>query len=167
MNKTAEVIKATADPDANVIWGHVIDPDIGDSMRVTLIATGFPEGKVKPNVVKQPNINTNTNASFNANANQVPPVQLQQEEPMPPRQATHGVRPPQQVVRPQQGVGGGMTDRAPIRSFYRPATRTPSTLNDGFEESRLQTPNDDRDASHGLPRMNYDQPAIYRRSFKN
>ena len=167
MNKTAEVIKATADPDANVIWGHVIDPDIGDSMRVTLIATGFPEGKVKPNVVKQPNINTNTNASFNANANQVPPVQLQQEEPMPPRQATHGVRPPQQVVRPQQGVGGGMTDRAPIRSFYRPSTRTPSTLNDGFEESRLQTPNDDRDASHGLPRMNYDQPAIYRRSFKN
>ncbi|MBR1604373.1 MAG: cell division protein FtsZ [Synergistaceae bacterium] len=167
MNKTAEVIKATADPDANVIWGHVIDPDIGDSMRVTLIATGFPEGKVKPNVVKQPNINTNTNASFNANANQVPPVQLQQEEPMPPRQATHGVRPPQQVVRPQQGMGGGMTDRAPVRSFYRPATRTPSTLNDGFEESRLQTPNDDRDASHGLPRMNYDQPAIYRRSFKN
>ena len=167
MNKTAEVIKATADPDATVIWGHVIDPDIGDSMRVTLIATGFPEGKVKPNVVKQPNINTNTNASFNSNANQVPPVQLQQEEPMPPRQVTRGIRQPQQPVRPQQGMGGGMTDRAPVRSFYRPATRTPSTLNDGFEESRLQTPNDDRDASHGLPRMNYDQPAIYRRSFKN
>ena len=46
MTRAAEVIKATADPDANVIWGHVIDEEVGESVHVTLIATGFPEGHV-------------------------------------------------------------------------------------------------------------------------
>ena len=51
MTRAAEVIKETADPEANVIWGHVIDEAVGESVHVTLIATGFPEGNlnnVKP-----------------------------------------------------------------------------------------------------------------------
>ena len=48
MARAAEVIKATADPKAEVIWGHVIDEEVGDAIRLTLIATGFPEGKSKP-----------------------------------------------------------------------------------------------------------------------
>ena len=43
MSKAAEVIRATADPKADVIWGHVIDEEMGEDFRVTLIATGFPE----------------------------------------------------------------------------------------------------------------------------
>ncbi|NLL37280.1 MAG: cell division protein FtsZ [Fretibacterium sp.] len=42
VSKAAEVIKSMADPDANVIWGHVIDEEVGESIRLTLIATGFP-----------------------------------------------------------------------------------------------------------------------------
>ena len=48
MARAAEVIKATADPKAEVIWGHVIDEEVGEAIRLTLIATGFPEGKSKP-----------------------------------------------------------------------------------------------------------------------
>ena len=48
MARAAEVIKATADPTAEVIWGHVIDEEVGDAIRLTLIATGFPEDKTKP-----------------------------------------------------------------------------------------------------------------------
>lgn len=48
MARAAEVIKATADPKAEVIWGHVIDEEVGEAIRLTLIATGFPEGKAKP-----------------------------------------------------------------------------------------------------------------------
>lgn len=47
MARAAEVIKATADPKAEVIWGHVIDEEVGDAIRLTLIATGFPEGKAR------------------------------------------------------------------------------------------------------------------------
>lgn len=41
VNEAAEIISSAADPDANVIFGSVIDESMGDQMRVTVIATGF------------------------------------------------------------------------------------------------------------------------------
>ncbi len=41
VNEAAEIIRRTADPDANIIFGAVIDPNVKDSIRITVIATGF------------------------------------------------------------------------------------------------------------------------------
>ncbi len=41
VNEAAEIIRRTADPDANIIFGAVIDPNMKDGMRITVIATGF------------------------------------------------------------------------------------------------------------------------------
>ncbi|NLT35070.1 MAG: cell division protein FtsZ [Gaiellales bacterium] len=41
VNEAAEVVSSAADPDANVIFGAVIDEAMSDQMRVTVIATGF------------------------------------------------------------------------------------------------------------------------------
>lgn len=41
VNEAAEVIAQAADPDANIIFGAVIDQRISDEVRVTVIATGF------------------------------------------------------------------------------------------------------------------------------
>jgi cell division protein FtsZ len=41
VNEAAEVVTAAADANANVIFGAVIDPAMGDEVRVTVIATGF------------------------------------------------------------------------------------------------------------------------------
>lgn len=41
INEAAELIHAEAHDDANIIWGMVIDPSLGDLVRVTVIATGF------------------------------------------------------------------------------------------------------------------------------
>ena len=41
VNEAAEVVTAAADQNANVIFGAVIDPTMGDEVRVTVIATGF------------------------------------------------------------------------------------------------------------------------------
>jgi len=41
VNEAAELIQSTADPDANIIWGAGIDEEMGDSLRITVIATGF------------------------------------------------------------------------------------------------------------------------------
>jgi cell division protein FtsZ len=41
VNEAAEVVTSAADPNANVIFGAVIDDAMGEELRVTVIATGF------------------------------------------------------------------------------------------------------------------------------
>lgn len=41
VNDAAEIVRQSVDPDANVIFGVVLDPNMGNDVRVTLIATGF------------------------------------------------------------------------------------------------------------------------------
>ncbi|MEW6623150.1 MAG: cell division protein FtsZ [Bacillota bacterium] len=57
VNEVAEIISSAADPDANIIFGAVIDDRLEDELRVTVIATGFDERrKVKENFEKQMDI---------------------------------------------------------------------------------------------------------------
>src|SRR5438309_6250576 len=41
VNEAAEIIHGVAHPDANIIFGAVIDDTLGDEVRVTVIAAGF------------------------------------------------------------------------------------------------------------------------------
>ena len=41
MNEAAEIIHGVAHQDANIIFGAVIDDEMGDDVRVTVIAAGF------------------------------------------------------------------------------------------------------------------------------
>jgi cell division protein FtsZ len=41
VNQAAAIIKETAHPDVNLIFGAVIDPNMSDEIRITVIATGF------------------------------------------------------------------------------------------------------------------------------
>lgn len=41
VNQAAAIIKETAHPDVNLIFGAVIDPNMEDHIRITVIATGF------------------------------------------------------------------------------------------------------------------------------
>lgn len=45
VNEAAEVIASAAHPDANIIFGAVIDDVLGDEVRVTVIAAGFDHGE--------------------------------------------------------------------------------------------------------------------------
>jgi len=40
-SEAAEIIKRTAAPDANIIFGAMVDPAMKDAVQITLIATGF------------------------------------------------------------------------------------------------------------------------------
>lgn len=42
--EAARIISEAVDPEANIISGMVIDPDMSDDMKVTVIATGFHNG---------------------------------------------------------------------------------------------------------------------------
>ncbi len=43
VNQAASIIKETAHPDVNLIFGAVIDESMGDNVRITVIATGFDQ----------------------------------------------------------------------------------------------------------------------------
>jgi len=47
VNEAAEVIRASAHPECNIIFGAVIDADIKDDIQLTVIATGFDRPKPK------------------------------------------------------------------------------------------------------------------------
>lgn len=41
VDEAARVVEAVADENANIIYGQIVDPDLGDTIRITVIATGF------------------------------------------------------------------------------------------------------------------------------
>lgn len=47
VDAASSIIKEAADPDANIIFGSVVNPDFEDIIQVTIIATGFDKEKVK------------------------------------------------------------------------------------------------------------------------
>jgi cell division protein FtsZ len=54
VNQAAAIIKETAHPDVNLIFGAVIDQAMGDELRVTVIATGFERTGVPRRIVEKP-----------------------------------------------------------------------------------------------------------------
>jgi cell division protein FtsZ len=54
VNQAAAIIKETAHPDVNLIFGAVIDPEMGDGIRVTVIATGFERSGMPRSVMHRP-----------------------------------------------------------------------------------------------------------------
>ncbi len=44
VDEAAGIVRESADPDCNVIFGTVVDETLGDNVRVTVIATGFDDG---------------------------------------------------------------------------------------------------------------------------
>lgn len=50
VNQAAALIKETAHPDVNLIFGAVIDESLGENLRITLIATGFEGQSLKQRV---------------------------------------------------------------------------------------------------------------------
>jgi cell division protein FtsZ len=56
INEAASLVQESAHPDANIIFGTVIDDSLGDEVRVTVIAAGFDSGgpthkKLEPTAV--------------------------------------------------------------------------------------------------------------------
>ncbi len=82
ISEAAELVAKYAHPDANIIFGTVIDDSLGDEVRVTVIAAGF-EGGV-PKRVSVPVLNS---ASLNGQADPIPandPISVAMDAPEQP-----------------------------------------------------------------------------------
>jgi len=54
VNQAAAIIKETAHPDVNLIFGAVIDPALRDEVRITVIATGFERTSMPRRLIEKP-----------------------------------------------------------------------------------------------------------------
>ena len=134
MTEAAEIIQNTADIDAQVIWGHVIDESLGDKVHVTLLAT-FPEGASSSSGVRRPNV---------------------RQEPVKPQ--TPQVQTPQvQIQQPPIRTGRSLFDVYKQRR----GGGNPGELE---EANLSQPREDERSAFPTSIRRSYDQPAFFRRT---
>jgi cell division protein FtsZ len=53
VNEAAEVIRETTHPDANVIFGAVVDEAMGDEIRITVIATRFDQSHMRRQLLQR------------------------------------------------------------------------------------------------------------------
>ena len=56
VDEAARIISSAADPDANVIFGAVIKPDLTDQVKITVIATGFDETRSRLSQMSQTSV---------------------------------------------------------------------------------------------------------------
>jgi cell division protein FtsZ len=111
VNEAARVITSSADPNAKVIFGSVIDETLGDEVKITVIATGFGKGARSAQPKK---ITAAMSSPFERPAEEprknafepVPPAQAPRPEP--PAQASPSFPPaapaPRPVNRPEPMV---------------------------------------------------------------
>ncbi|MDP3964173.1 MAG: cell division protein FtsZ [bacterium] len=101
LNEAAKIITGTADPDAKIIFGSVINEEMKDEVKITVIATGFGEKKPKK-------IQSETVLPFASKEEKMP------AQPVPsrfPRPSETNVRP-----RPERRVTPGERDKEPDHS---------------------------------------------------
>lgn len=68
VNQAAAIIRETAHPDVNMIFGAVIDPNMGDEIRCTVIATGFERSGTTRRVLERiPRTNSSEKPMSTAN----------------------------------------------------------------------------------------------------
>ncbi|MBN2471909.1 MAG: cell division protein FtsZ [Anaerolineae bacterium] len=121
VNEAAAIIKDTAHPDVNLIFGAVIDANMGDSVRITVIATGFEQSRVARRQVQQ---TTSTAPQQQPQPQPVRrPVQQQPQEamPQPPQQQQQQPPTPQprQPVEPKDDYQSFDNDNMDIPTFLR------------------------------------------------
>ncbi len=103
VNEAAAIIKETSHPDVNLIFGAVIDDNMADEIRITVIATGFEQSRVAARrpvkAANAPVTRDRINPATTAAPRPAPrPVQQQPPE-LPTAEDEEQAAPPQAQVR--------------------------------------------------------------------
>src|SRR5699024_12776498 len=108
VSEAARLVQEAAHPDANIIFGSVIDDALGDEVRVTVIAAGFEAGGPTPR-------------SDVAQAPARPPARSQTPAPRGDSQAPRPRPPPAPHESPPAPQAGGDGATGPTRPAARGA----------------------------------------------
>jgi cell division protein FtsZ len=140
INESASLVQESAHPEANIIFGTVIDDSLGDEVRVTVIAAGFDSGtpthkKLDPTMVSSRNpVAPAQSGQVNTQPAPRPepaPVQQQPPPPQPPVNTAQApqVSTPQTAPPPRQATAAysnpmGNASVPPNSTAARPRTQS-------------------------------------------
>ena len=116
INDAAQLVKEAAHPEANIIFGTVIDDTLGDEVRVTVIAAGFDGGEPTARLDVTPVVQTATATP-------------------PPLPVTHGATAEAPAVVPEResvSVGAAAGNAAPVSDA--------TGFDAGFDDGDLDVP---------------------------
>lgn len=98
VNQAAAIIRETAHPDANLIFGAVVDESLGEEMRITVIATGFERNPNRRQVLQHQYGRSAPTSSTQQQASPLPsrqvPAREREREPVQPKFAPHNLEIP-------------------------------------------------------------------------
>ncbi|MCR5725662.1 MAG: cell division protein FtsZ [Treponema sp.] len=135
-DEIGKIVTASADPNVRVFWGQVIDPNMGDSVSVTVIATGFnhasksaelesglPAEEPAAAAAEKQDSNVMDYAVFErmfAPKKEQAPVAAKQPG-LFPDDSGAGVKDAGNAATPKGTLGADMSRTAPSRGIYAPA----------------------------------------------
>jgi cell division protein FtsZ len=103
VNEAAAIIKESAHPEVNLIFGAQIDESMGDEVRITVIATGFETSRASRKLDQQPVFRPQRDHSQMNYRSQPAPRTNYTPQPAPPReQAPEPPAAPREQPRPNQ-----------------------------------------------------------------
>ena len=141
VNEAAAIIKESAHPEVNLIFGAQIDESIGAEVRITVIATGFEQSRVQRKLDQQPTYRPNTTASTMRTA---PPQQPLRQQPQYQQQQPPAEQPPAAPPAPSQPTNQAQ-NQPPAPRPAAPAPQQPPASGDNFsarvyEEDNIEIP---------------------------
>ncbi|SDC29564.1 cell division protein FtsZ [Actinokineospora iranica] len=130
INESASLVQESAHPEANIIFGTVIDDSLGDEVRVTVIAAGFDSGGPTHKKLDPTGFGSR-NTTVSAQAGQVGGSTTQAQPEQPQRQA-----PPPPVERPAPPAQPQPTYQQPPAYQQQPAQQEAQPQSDGYQHAR-------------------------------
>ena len=152
VNEAAEIIAESADPEANIIFGADIDEAMGDSLRITVIATGFESERTIPQAPAGSMFGGGSIFTQSAFQQQ----QQQQAAPFQPSPFRTGAQ-PQQQRQPQPFNSAAYAPRRPVAAEEPAPEAAPLGSAAAFGESDLRRDYNEK------PKNKLDVPAFLRK----
>lgn len=154
IEEATRIITEAADDDAFIIWGHLFDPEMEDSIQITVIATGFDEQRLEET---RQGARTTEAANLSVSAvKNAAPVRLQQRAmpQEPPRQRQEA----QVIASPVREIKDGEK-----LSEAQPKAEAPEAPKPQRVITAQQSTDEDLFKSSGAPEDQFDTPAFLRR----
>lgn len=115
IDEAAKIITKSVDPEAKIKFGAVIDPSMGDSVKVTVIATGFDEMQRRPSSFRSIELEDESDSRMEAPKRMVA-TDIRREEPIVRRVADE----------PQPRAAAPMFRNQPVNREPTPMTVSPA-----------------------------------------
>ncbi len=189
IEEISKIVTAAADPNVNIFWGQVVDPDMGDKVSVTVIATGFNtdsrnevEDVVQP--VQKPSSSFSNNqvsyAVFDSIRRGVNPSSAETKPPVTASiSSTPRTEMPRSVVNPRPVAEENISSISQMQAPVQPVTQIPqparstgslsgdlqaSVARNGGTTTTTSAPQRTIVPNYDVDQKDFNQPAFWRQN---